>query len=131
MNESEMKAIFLLAGFDIESAYQLANEYWPDCDEYADIRRNSPWWLVKTEYGLIKIGWRKRVINIDWSDTPYRAGVSEFADGRDIGILTTDDVTKTETIVHAYGNGKAVQYLSRLHLKLKQVAYAAENPDDV
>lgn len=130
MNEAEMKALFLLAGLNIESSYELPNEYWPDCDEYADIRRNSPWWLVKTEFGLVKIGWRARVISIDWSDTPYRSGVSKFADGRDIEVLTTDDVTKSETMVHAYGYGKAVQHLSALHLKLKQVAYAAEHPND-
>ncbi|KKN08303.1 hypothetical protein LCGC14_1058150 [marine sediment metagenome] len=128
MNEDKMKAIFLLAGLDIESHYELANEYWPDCAEYADVRRASPWWLVKTQYGLIKIGWRKRVINIDWSDTEYRSGVSKFADGSDIDVLTKDDVTKAESMVHAYGYAKAVQYLSALDLRLQQVAYAAENP---
>ncbi len=125
-----MKALFLLAGFKIESSYELANDYWPDCPEYADIRRRSPWWLVKTEYGLIEIGWRKRVINIDWFDTPYRSGVSKFADGRDIQILTSDEVTKDESMVHAYGYHKALQYLGELRHRLQQVAYAEANPEE-
>jgi len=129
MNEAKMKALFLLGGLDIESHHRLENKYWPDCDEYADVRRNSPWWLIKTKYGLIEIGWRKRVINIDWSDTGYRSGVSKFADGRDIDVLTKDDVTKDESMVHAYGYAKAVQYLSSLELRLRQVD-AAENPED-
>ena len=130
MNEESMKALFLLAGLDVESFYKLENEYWPYNEAYADIRRKSPWWLVKTKFGLIKIGWRKRVISIDWSDTPYRSGVSKLADGRDIDVLTNDDVTKDESMVHAYGNAKAVEYLSSLRLRLDQVAYAAEHPED-
>ena len=130
MNEESMKALFLLAGLDVESFYKLENPYWPDHENYADIRRKSPWWLVKTKFGLIKIGWRKRVININWSDTPYRSGVSKFADGRDIEELTKDDVTKSESMVHAWSNAKAVQYLSCLRLRLEQVAYSAENPED-
>lgn len=125
-----MKALFLLAGLDMESYYKLENNYWPDCEEYADIRRKSPWWLVKTKHGLIKLGWRKRVISIDWSDTDYRSGVSQFADGRLLDELTKDDVTKDESMVHAYSNHKALQYLSTLRFRLEQVAYAAENPED-
>ena len=130
MNEESMKALFLLAGLDIESFYKLENPYWPDCEEYAEVRRKSPWWLVKTKHGLIKIGWRKRVINIDWSDTPYHSGVSKFADGRDIDALTNDDVTKDESMVHAWSYAKAVQYLSSLRLRLDQVVYAVENPEE-
>ncbi len=120
MNEEEMKALFLLAGFEIEKSYKLANEYWPE--SYTDIRQNSPWWLVKTKYGMIKIGWRKRVINIDWSDTEYRDGESKFWDGRDIDVITTDNVTTDPTYIHAYGYAKAVEYLSILELKFRQLA---------
>lgn len=129
MNEEKMRALFLLSGFEISSVYELANEYWPVCEEYSDIRRKSPWWLVNTEFGLIKLGWRKRVIEIDWKDTPYRSGISKFNDDRDkfIPVLTKDEVTKTETYVHAWSYGKAVDYLSTLHLRLRQVAYVPDN----
>ena len=127
MNEEEMRALFLLAGFEISSVYELANEYWPVCEEYSETRRKSPWWLVKTEYGLIKLGWRKRVIEIVWEDTPYRAGKSKLWDGRDIDILTEHEVTKGETYVHAWGYARAVEYLGTLHLRLRQVTHV---PDD-
>ena len=116
MSEEEMQALFLLAGFEVESTYRLANEYWSDPDD------SQPWWLVKTKFGLIKIGWRKRVINIDWSDTEYQAGVSKFYDDRPIEVLTKDETTKWETGVHAWGYAKAVEYLSTLNLRLRQCA---------
>ena len=62
----------------------------------------DPWWLVRTSRGLIKIGWRKRVINIDWSDTNLRV------------IVTPDDVTKSVVMVHAWSEEKAVEYLKAL-----------------
>lgn len=100
MKEAQLRAIFLLAGIDLSSVFELPNGYWPDVPDYAELRRESPWWLVRTSAGLVKIGWRKRVIEIDWSDTPVRRE------------LTTDDVTKSETLVHAYSYSKAVEYLT-------------------
>lgn len=100
MNEAQMRAIFLLAGIEISSVFQLANEYWPDAPNYAKLRRESPWWLVRTAAGLVKIGWRKRVISIAWSDTCVRQ------------VVTQDDVTKDDTCVHAYTYGKAVDYMT-------------------
>lgn len=57
---------------------------------------------VKTPAGLIVIGWRKRVINIDWHDTPIRK------------IITEDPNTKSETMVHAWNNQEALKYLTAL-----------------
>lgn len=110
MSEEVMKALFLLAGFDVESFYKLANDYWPDHPDYADIRRDSPWWLVKTKYGLIKIGNRKRVTVIDWSDTQYQD---------EMGILTNDSVTKTTDMVHAWTVAKTLEYLTALRCLLE------------
>jgi hypothetical protein len=93
-------ALFEMAGFEVKSIHELPNGYWPDA--YVDRRRDNPWWLVETEIGLVKIGWRKRVINIDWSATAYRQ------------IATDDDVTKSEEMVHAWGYAKALQYLVNL-----------------
>lgn len=126
MTEEQARALFVLSGFEIQSLYKLNNEYCP-CDDCLKFR---PWWLAKTEFGLIKIGWRKRVINIDWSDTPYRSGQSKFWDDRDIPVLTNDDVTKWESGVHAWGYGKAVDYLGTLKLRLQQVAYRPEVNND-
>lgn len=57
---------------------------------------------MKTPKGLIQIGWRKRVISIDWSDTGIRR------------VVTEDDVTKDDTMVHAYSYAKALAYLTAL-----------------
>lgn len=100
MNEEQAKALFLLAGFKVTRCHRLQNKYWPE--SYVEERRNSPWWLVITEFGPIEIGWRKRVISIDWQDTAARIEV------------TNDDVTKDKTMVHACSYVKALQYLTTL-----------------
>lgn len=100
MNEAQARAIFLLAGIPVTDLFQIVNHYWPDNEHYDDMRRKSPWWLVKTPAGLIKIGWRKRVITIDWYDVPVR-----------IAALTKDQTTTWECGVHAWSYGKAVDYL--------------------
>lgn len=64
-----------------------------------------PWFIVTTPMGRIKIGWRKRVINIDWSDAKARVRGEE---------LTADDVTKGADYIHAYGYEKAKEYLAKL-----------------
>lgn len=102
MERKELDALLLLAGIEPVAVHQLENRYWPDCEAYAQIRRKTPWWLVQTKAGLVVIGWRKRVISIDWSDTPVRA------------LVTADDTTKGEDHVHAWGYGDAVKYLARL-----------------
>ena len=60
------------------------------------------WFLVTTKIGVIKIGWRKRVIEIDWSETDIRR------------IISDDDVTKDQTMIHAWGYEKAAEYLEAL-----------------
>jgi hypothetical protein len=96
MNEEQAKSIFISAGFEVLKLYELTNQYWGKNDVV------GPWWLVKTPIGFIRIGWRKRVIEIDWSDTGIRK------------IITESDVTKDETMVHAYTVPLAVEYLQLL-----------------
>lgn len=97
MEEEMLKALLTLSRIKYTQLYRIINEYWSE---------GEPWWLVRTSAGLLKIGWRKRVINIDWSDTPLRE------------ILTQDDVTKEDTLVHAWGYAKAVEYLGVVGYKL-------------
>jgi len=100
MNEEQVKALFLLAGFNVTRLHRLENKYWPDA--YVELRQKSPWWLAITEFGPIQIGWRKRVISINWEDTPARLEVTE------------DEVTKDKTGVHAWSYSKALEYLTTL-----------------
>lgn len=93
-------AIFAEAGIEVISAKELVNPYWPR--SYSDTIMENPWWFIKTEFGWIEIGWRKRVMNISYGDTGLQ------------GQLTTDDVTKDLTFVHAWSREKAVEYLKQL-----------------
>lgn len=88
---------FKVAGIEVLNYWQIPNEYWPD--SYIDVSSKNPWWLVQTPIGMITIGWRKRVINIDWANTPLRT------------IITLDEVTKSETMVHAWSEEKMIEYL--------------------
>ena len=62
-NITLFKNIFNYANINYSVIYNIKNEYCsnPKCSECSD------WFLFKTEIGIIKIGWRKSVINIDWS----------------------------------------------------------------
>jgi hypothetical protein len=60
------------------------------------------WFQAHTKIGIILIGWRKSVINIDWSATKVRR------------VISTDDVTKSEIMIHAWGYDKAREYLADL-----------------
>jgi len=111
MKLEEVKSLFTLAGIPILATWELMNDYWPrSAVHYHKLIIESPWWLVKTPVGLIKIGWRKRVISIEWEDTPIRK------------IITEDSVTKNQTMVHAWEMKKVLEYLTAL---------AAEMPKEV
>jgi hypothetical protein len=101
LTKQQVEAVFLLAGIEVLAVYQISNEYWGN--DY-EMQARFPWWLVKTPAGLIKIGWRKRVINIDWSDVGLL----------DENKVTQDDVTKCPVLVHAWGYCKAIEYLANL-----------------
>lgn len=99
MKREELEAILTLAGISVEGLHKIRNPYWPDHQQYDQLRADFPWWAVKVDGGTITIGWRKRVIAINWIDTNRR------------GSITRDDVTKDNNSVHAWGNAKAVEYM--------------------
>ena len=115
MERKQLDALLTLAGIQPVAVHELANKYWPDTDTYAQIRRDNPWWLVMTKVGPIVIGWRKRVISIDWEGTPVR------------GMMTPhgDDVTSGLDHCHAWGYPKAAQYLTTLQSALALAERAA------
>jgi hypothetical protein len=100
MKYDEVKAILLLAGLQFSGINKIPNGYWPAHQNYDEVREANPWWVVHIEgEGVITIGWRKKVIHIDWSMTRRR------------GTVTEDDVTKDDSMVHAWGVIDAVKYL--------------------
>lgn len=108
MKREHAIGLFEMAGFEVKSVHELPNGYWPPA--YTDLREKYPWWLMETDIGLVKIGWRKRVIQISWTDTAYR------------GTVTDDDTTKNEDMVHAWGYSQALAYLAALCLNARQAA---------
>ena len=116
MKEDFLDAIFLLAKIPVKSKRKILNGYTGNVPAYAEYSIANPWWLVETSFGLIEIGWRKRVISINWSSTPYR------------GKVTDDNVTQfDDVIVHAWGYPKAIEYLESLALKVEQWAWQQKN----
>ncbi len=104
MTEAEVQAIFTLAGIEVLKIKPLIDGYGypPDDSRFFETKPRCVWWFVKTDVGWIEIGWRKRVISINWEDTPIRM------------FVTKDDVTKEEHYAHAWDNLKAVEYLKTL-----------------
>ncbi|HAR43489.1 MAG TPA: hypothetical protein DCS07_12795 [Bdellovibrionales bacterium] len=68
--------------------------------------RHLPWFVVTTEVGRFKIGWRKRVINIDWSETVGTKTAEE--------LFPSEDVTKWEQSIHAWSLDDAKRYIEKI-----------------
>jgi len=66
-----------------------------------------PWLEVTTIKGLIKIGWRKRVINLDWSESDIDVDAES--------IFAQENVTKGDKLIHCWGYEKAIEYLIKLN----------------
>lgn len=104
MKKQEAISLFTLAGIEVLNTKPLPDGYGytPDDPRYFEMPPRCAWWFVKTCAGWVEIGWRKRVISINWQDTHVRQ------------VITEDDVTKEDTYVHAYDFGKALEYLMKL-----------------
>ncbi len=97
-----MKSLFTDAGFTPIYVNLIENQYSGDPFYY-----NDPWLEATTQKGIIVIGWRKRVINIDWSASDVDVDSEKLFEG--------EDTTKYEKYVHAWGYDKAVEYLTKLN----------------
>ena len=95
-------ACFADAGLTPVFSESVPNEYWPDARD----RLRSPWLLVTTRLGHVKIGWRKSVIQIDWSRTVVEAN------GRELFPETKNTVGDRH--VHAWSLPEAAEMLRRL-----------------
>ena len=90
--------VFSEAGFTHTPLSKIENGYYPW--EYC-----MPWWKAHTIYGDITIGWRKRVISIEWSGINHPVGRELFKG---------EDVTKDDSLVHAWSWEYASKYLKML-----------------
>ncbi len=101
--ESEENKSAILGLFENRAIYveEIPNGY---CSRYCC--KHLPWFIITTNKGRIKIGWRKRVIEIDWKDSDIKNTAEE--------LFPQEDVTKFECKIHAWGYKKAKEYLFTL-----------------
>lgn len=90
----------LFDGQDIH-AKEIPNEY---CGSYCCAHK--PWFLVTTKAGVIKIGMRKSVVNIDWSQSDVKNTCHD--------LFSSEDVTMGERYIHAWSQDKAREYLNAI-----------------
>lgn len=64
-----------------------------------------PWYVITTKKGCITIGWRKRVININWE---------ESVAGKADDVFPNENPTKYDRTIHAWGYEKAQEYITKL-----------------
>jgi len=102
MDQQQVYSLATLAGLKNCGYEKIRNDYWPSHSDYDHLREQYPWWIITTEFGAIRVGYRKRVIHIDWINTNRR------------GIVTEDDVTKEDYMAHAWDLGKAVTYMKAI-----------------
>lgn len=141
ISEKDVTSIFTIAKIPVLRIYQLAHSYYSfrvgedeeETKRNAVYRATRPSWLVKTPFGLIALNLRKSVVEIDWSDTAYRAvkapskeeGMAGQRVNSDPDSITKDQVTKSSVVAHAYDLIKAAEYLSALGDHLKDMTYDA------
>lgn len=68
--------------------------------------RHLPWFVVTTQIGRFKIGWRKRVILLDWSQTVGTKTSDE--------LFKAEDVTKDTRMIHAWSLEDAKRYVETI-----------------
>ena len=93
----------ILEAFGSRNIYveEIPNGY---CSDYCC--KHLPWFIVTTNKGRIKIGWRKRVIHLEWTDTIIKEDAET--------LFPSKDVTKYDKVIHAWGYEKAKEYLNKL-----------------
>jgi hypothetical protein len=101
----ELTELFKSAGFDTVYVETINSEY---CRESCCYK--FPWVIVTTKKGRIKLGWRKRVMNLDWSDSDLNI------DGEK--LFKDENVTKGTNYIHCWGKEKAVEYLKKLNSEI-------------
>lgn len=103
--QEQFTEVFQKVGFSEIVIKPIKNEYEgcqdPNCTKCAS------WFLIETGYGIFKVGWRKRVINITWPKE------KNF-----LSLFIGENVTKSESFIHAHGWEKLEEYLTKIQQEL-------------
>lgn len=73
--------------------------------------RHLPWFIVTTTVGRFRLGWRKRVIHIEWEGID-KAPTAEV-------LFPHEDVTKDGRLIHAWSLDKAREYVAAVIASIK------------
>lgn len=68
---------------------------------------HRPWFKVATPIGYVRIGWRKRVIVVDWSEAPLVLSTAEK-------LFPGEETTKDGRMIHAWSYEKTREYIAAL-----------------
>jgi len=102
----ELTEIFKSAGFETIHVEIIDSGY---CGESCCYK--FPWIIATTPKGCIKLGWRKRVMNLDWSDSDLEINAEE--------MFKDEKTTKGEKYIHCWSKEKAIEYLKKLNSEEK------------
>lgn len=93
MKKHQVLELFKSANIEVLNIWEIPSRYWPSvCENEC---KAHPWWLVKTQKGLIEIGRCFEDIKMDWKDTGIRMDVidSSVPKGSDwVQVEYIDDI---------------------------------------
>jgi hypothetical protein len=72
----------------------------------------KPWFVVTTHKGRIKIGWRKRVIHLEWTDSVIKGRAKDIFPKEE--AWPGYETTQYDKVIHAHGYEPAAAYIKRL-----------------
>jgi len=67
---------------------------------------HRPWFWVTTKVGHFQIGWRKRVLVVDWKRTTCKTSAED--------LFPNENVTKYEQLIHAWSYDDARKYVQQI-----------------
>ena len=82
---------------------EVPNGYYGPSDPWGKL---SPWFVVTTTIGRFKVGWRKRVMHVEWTETLCKRTADQ--------LFPTEDVTKSDRMIHAWSLEKAKEYVKAI-----------------
>lgn len=72
----------------------------------------KPWFVVTTSRGRIKIGWRKSVIHLEWTDSAIKGDAEDIFPKEE--AWPGYETTQYDKTIHCHGYEKAREYIGRL-----------------
>lgn len=105
LKETEIfRQILANAQIPVNDMFAIPNRYWSSEDA-------PPWFRVITPKGAIVLGWRKRVICLDWSRSAIEVG--------GVDVVKDERITHGPRMCHCYGDEECTAALIRLRERVE------------